>query len=256
MFLILLKMFINTILGYSVPPEHLCQQTDVCTCKYLDDGTILDLRSLSGTGDNPFFKDVLSPDGLLYSYSPCGSFTEGECKGAAVCLKDNTGQTRLIGSAQQPQYTYDEITTDTVIGYTAGDFGQTHTFVYLICDKSDHPDPPKLYPNGTQDTGFYVMTVKSVCACGGGCDATGPIKKSKPNSNAGLIAEIVFIGIASVFVLYFVIGSLIMKFGLKKSGKEIIPNSAFWCHLPKHTRTCCTWWTEKCFRADKYSNMK
>ena len=252
--LISLTVLMSTITG--VPPQHLCQQIDACTCKYLDDGTILDLRSLSGSVDTPFFYDVLSPDGLLYSYSPCGSFTEGVCKDAAVCLKDNAGTTRLIGSAAQPQYTYDEVTTETVIGYTAGEIGQTHTFVYLICDNSDNPGPPKLFPNGTQDTGFYIMTMKSVCACGGGCDAKGPIKKSKPDSNAGMIAEIVMIGVACVIVFYFLIGSLIMKFGLKKTGKEIVPNSALWCNLPKHTRNCCTWWTEKCFRADKYSNMK
>ena len=252
--LILLTLLMTSI--SAVPPQHLCRQIDACSCKYLDDGTILNLRSLSGSKDSPFFHDVLSPDGLLYSYSPCGSFTEVDCKDAAVCLKDNTGATRLIGSAVQPQFTYDEITTYTVIGYTAGDIGETHTFVYLVCDSSDNPSPPKLFPNGTQDTGFYIMTVYSVCACGGGCDANGPIKKSKPSANAGLIAEIVMIGIACVIVLYFVIGSVIMKFAFKKTGKEIVPNSAFWCNLPKHTGNCCTWLFEKCFRADRYSNMK
>ena len=39
--------------------------------------------------------------------------------------------------------------------------------------------------------------------------------------------------IASVFlVLYFVIGALVMKFALKKTGIEIIPNVHFWKDLP------------------------
>lgn len=85
---------------------------------------------MGSVNDSPYFRDVVSPDGRLYSYSLCGSFTERECKDAAVCLEDNTGATRLIGSAVQPQFTYDEITTETVIGYSAGEIWEIHTFVY------------------------------------------------------------------------------------------------------------------------------
>lgn len=254
---ILVTLLLLVVQIGAVPPLHLCKQINACSCQYVDDGTILDLSSLGTLNGAPHFQNVKSPDGLFYSYSPCGSFAEGDCKDAAICLKSSAGETRTIGSATlQPQFTYDEITTDTVIGYTAGEIGETHTFVYLICDSSENPGPPTLFPNGTQDTGFYIMTLFTVCACGGGCDANGPISKSKHSSGLG-IGVYILIGIAGIIILYFFIGSLIMKFGLKKRGKEIIPNSAFWCHLPTKMKDCSLWLFEKCYKGeDPYTNMK
>ena len=255
-----LKLFLFiiqvTLLTGAVPPLHLCKQINDCICKYLDDGTILDLTSLGNKDGTPRFKDIPSPDGLLYSYNPCGGFSEGVCNNATVCLKSTSGETRMIGSAAlTSQFTYDEITTETVIGYTAGEIGQTHTFVYLICDTNENPGSPQLFPNGTQDQDYYIMTVKSVCACGGGCDANGPIHKSKPSSGVETFLYIC-IGVAGLIVLYFLVGSLIMKFALKKRGREIIPNSAFWCNLPTNIKNCSTWCFEKCVKGEDYKNMK
>ena len=222
---------------------YLCKQLNKCSCQYLEDGTVVDLTSLGNKDGTPRFHDVQPPDGLMYSYNPCGVFTEGDCKDVAVCLKSSSGETCMIGSAAQPEFSYDEIMTRTFIGYSDG---QTATFVYLICDARENPGRPELFANGTLDQ-IYLLTLYTVCACGGGCDSNGPISKSKPSSGIGA-GIYICIGIVSLIVLYFLIGSFVMKFGMKKTGKDVLPNSAFWCNLPTLIKDCSVWCFEKCFK--------
>ncbi|XP_045169679.2 uncharacterized protein LOC123532334 [Mercenaria mercenaria] len=243
----LTKMWLSWLISFLVisrdvltQTPHVCVGINECKCKFQDDDTVIDITSLGNTDGSPRFKDVLSKDGYEYSYNPCGPFTEFSCGNAAVCRRDRaTGKTEMTGSAEMPQFTYDEQTGDTVIGYTAGALGNVHTFVYLMCDDSPHPGPPQFYPNGTMSENLYILTVYTACACGNRCDANGIIGQEGSTSSLG-IGYIILIGVVCVALLYFVVGAAIMKFCKKATGKEVIPNSSFWCGLPGNVKRGCT----------------
>lgn len=232
-FLVLFPVFTKDVITQNL---HVCTGINECKCKFQDDGTVIDLTSLGNKDGSPRFKDVPSKDGYLYSYNPCGPFTEFSCVNAAVCRKDRaTGKTEMTGAAEMPQFTYDELTGDTVIGYTAGMLGNIHTFVYLMCDNNPNPGPPQFYPNGTQSENLYILTMYSACACGDRCDANG-VQHSSYTLGLGYW---ILIGAIGLILLYFTIGVAVNKFIEKASGREIIPNSSFWCSLPYHVKQGC-----------------
>ncbi|KAL4222064.1 hypothetical protein ACF0H5_018106 [Mactra antiquata] len=229
---------------------RVCVGIDDCRCKYSDDDSVVDITSI-GKGDNsPRFQDIPSPDGYLYSYNPCKPFTEFSCGKAAVCRKDRfTGKTEMIGASEMVQFTYDELTGDTVVGYTAGALANIHTFVYLMCDNSAKPGPPQMFPNGSQTQNLYILTLYAACACPGRCDADGIIgEESFP------VPYIIVIVVIAVVLLYFIIGSVVMKFCKQASGREIIPNSSLWCGIVNNLKKFCVFMGRKCTRG--YENMK
>lgn len=219
---------------------HVCVGINECKCQFQDDNITIDITSVGKNDGTARFQDVLSKDGYLYSYNPCGPFTEFSCINAAVCRKDRiTGKTEVTGYAEMPQFTYDELTGDTVIGYTAGALGNVHTFVYLMCDDNPRPGPPQFYPNGTISENLYVLMLYTPCACGNRCDANGVIGQKGSDKFTLGVGYLILIGVIGVVLSYFVIGALIMKYCKKATGREIIPNSSFWCGLPSNIKRGC-----------------
>ncbi|WAQ94373.1 hypothetical protein MAR_006844 [Mya arenaria] len=68
------------------------------------------------------FKDVMEQEeGYYYSYSPCGSFSEVECKQATACVLDqNKKQSQQIGDSGRAAFQYDADAGNVVVAYTAG----------------------------------------------------------------------------------------------------------------------------------------
>jgi hypothetical protein len=74
----------------------------------------------------------------------------------------------------------------------------------------------------------YHFDVTSSGACPGSPPAPGPAPGPSNNMPLGQlgVGGLIVILLFSFLVLYFIIGALVLKFGLKKEGKEIIPNYA------------------------------
>ncbi|XP_052812123.1 uncharacterized protein LOC128239529 [Mya arenaria] len=231
-----------------------CTMQDQCSCTMTDGSGIVDLTSLaSKTDGQPTFKDVMEQEeGYYYSYSPCGSFSEVECKQATACVLDqNKKQSQQIGDSGRAAFQYDADAGNVVVAYTAGTGVLKLTTVDLICDES--ACDPTFTPKGEQGAGQFEMMLKTVCACPGKCDSKGPTGDCKGGSGAsgGLSGgSILLIIVFGVLVSYLIGGILFMKFVKKAEGSEAIPNKGFWASIPRNVVNGCKFTVSKIRRKD------
>jgi len=120
--------------------------------------------------------------------------------------------------------------------YTEGDkmFGsfQGNTVVDLNCNRDVSPDS-KTIAFVAEDVKPGQITYRFSLTTPYACPGYGDGGSGSSNSFWALGIGATVLTIGAVFtVLYFVIGALVMKFALKKTGIEIIPNVYFWKELP------------------------
>ncbi|XP_045169768.2 uncharacterized protein LOC123532407 isoform X2 [Mercenaria mercenaria] len=162
-----------------------CTLDDECSCTFDDGSGKVDLTSLGNTDDSPRFQDVLySDEGYYYSYNPCGGFTEGDCQDAAVCVSNqDKSEQQQIGDASKAAFKWDDEQNNVIVAYTSGHGVLRLTTVNLKCDPS--ACTPTFEPEGEQGAGQFEMTMTTVCACAGMCDASGPTHCSGKSGSAG-----------------------------------------------------------------------
>jgi len=74
---------------------------------------------------------------------------------------------------------------------------------------------------------FFSTTSASGCPVRG----SSPSGNNYPLGGLGVMGLLMILGFAA-FIAYFIIGMIVCKFALKKTGIEIIPNVHFWKDLP------------------------
>ncbi|XP_053374578.1 uncharacterized protein LOC123530760 [Mercenaria mercenaria] len=225
----------------------------LCKCTF-DDGSVIDITSLGNSDNTPRFADVLAQsEGNFYSYNPCYPFTEEQCDDAAVCIinPDKT-QSITVGDAAKAAFKYDDDSGNVIAGYTSGTIKDLRlSEIILKCDQS--ACDPEITADGQQDQGFFQMTLTTVCACPDGCSSSGP--KSCGSSGGISVGTILCILVLSIVVLYFVVGTVIMKFVLKKEGIEVIPNVVLWRSVPVLIKTGFLFMISKCRKSTSYEKI-
>jgi len=202
-----------------------CVQIDQCKCAFDDGSGTVDLSSIGRQDGTPLIQDQFAADNFAYSYNPCYGFTEGTCANAAACQFDSANVLYYnIGDSARVAFSYDGLN---VIGtYTADDSQRTST-VTFVCDPN--ADPPNVEVKGEQATSTYAFTVTSKVACPTGGSGPSVIVTVTTSISAGTILVIVFF---AVLVTYFIVGTVFMKFGKHRAGREVVPNVVFWAALP------------------------
>ncbi|CAF0984760.1 unnamed protein product [Adineta steineri] len=203
---------------------------DPCIYNLNTKGTI-DLTSVGRTDGAPMWKDVTptTSDNHVYSYNPCHSFTQGECKDVAVCQAFATDEklTYSLGTQNSIKWkTTADDDTPTLI-YTSG---ERTSEVKLRCLTSKEPD--KLEVQGYDALkALYTMTLSSKCVCWDGCKG-GHHPKSNDGPSVGTIFIIALLVLISVYLIAFISYN---KFKLQATGIEILPHRTFWISLPRYS---------------------
>nr|CAG4717244.1 unnamed protein product [Naegleria fowleri] len=105
--------------------------------------------------------------------------------------------------------------------------------INLKCDQNAATTTFTFDGETTGAVSTYTFTGSSKYACIGAGPGPNPDNPSdEPIMGqygiGGLLLTLLLVG----FILYFIIGALVLKFAMKKSGTEIIPQFAFWKDLP------------------------
>merc|ERR1719487_324964 len=113
--------------------------------------------------------------------------------------------------------------------YTFDNYERTTIFTVMCDDKASTTTVTYKNEDWVQGHSTYYFDVKSPNACPGAGPAPAP-SNNMPLGQLG-VGGLIMILLFSFLALYFIIGALVLKFGLKKKGKEIIPNFGFWVGL-------------------------
>ncbi|XP_045168083.1 cation-dependent mannose-6-phosphate receptor-like isoform X2 [Mercenaria mercenaria] len=186
---------------------------------------MIDLSSVGNTDGNPLFYDLPSTlDEFLYSYNPCGPFTELTCVDVAACQYSPYYYTGYdIGVPDKVSFNYDGL--NVIANYVSQD-GTRQSFITLVCDPG--AATPSLDVMGESTTTQYYMTLTSAAAC----PVPSPFGSSGGISGGSVLLIIFFVLLA----VYLATGVAFNKFRRSASGKELIPNLNFWTELPALVR--------------------
>ncbi|XP_005111229.1 uncharacterized protein LOC101853507 [Aplysia californica] len=199
-----------------------CEKLTPCSCKYAG-GEIIDLSPLSG---NPRWSDQYDTQKEnKYSYNPCKGFSEGTCTDVSIC--QNTGDSYYeCGTQESAVFLTNPQTGELSVIYESTDtFNTTRTSqVYLQCAEEDAPDSFVAAGETAPGSGLYLFTLSSPHCCA---------KKDSDDSSDLSIGTLITIGVGILVIVYVVVGIIIQKFMLHKSGKEVLPNYDTWSRLPR-----------------------
>ncbi|KAL4222888.1 hypothetical protein ACF0H5_018928 [Mactra antiquata] len=207
----------------SIVNSKTCKKHHDCGC-ILDGSGLIDLTPIGTTDGTALFQDYPSSlDGYLYSYNPCGKFTEVTCTDVAACQYDPSYYAFYdIGVPSSVTFDYDGQNVKAL--YTSQD-GVRQTTVTLVCDPVQ--TSPLLTVAGETTTTQYSFTLTASAAC--------PVSYSTGLS-AGSVLLIVFFSLAAGYLLF---GGAYMKVKEGANGKDIIPNITFWSTLPGLIKDGC-----------------
>ncbi|KAL3831676.1 hypothetical protein ACJMK2_023399 [Sinanodonta woodiana] len=219
---IYIVIIICVSLVYIVQCQNPCVDKSSCKCSFKD-GSVVDLSSLGNTDSTARFKDVLSPDGNLYSFNPCYGFNEeSECIDASICVTtSDRGKHVLYAQPNDGSFQNDTVNKKLVLHYLNRDVG-IPAIVDLICDEK--AQVPIFRTNGIQLTGLS-MSITSKCACINSCKMTGSVI----GISAGTVLCIIFF---SLLLAYLIGGMVFMRFCKNARGLEIVPNVTLWKSIP------------------------
>ncbi|KAL4222407.1 hypothetical protein ACF0H5_018446 [Mactra antiquata] len=215
-------------------PIGQCNKNDSCSCVY-DDGTIVNLRPLSGRNGVPGFSNVSDSRHDLYTWNPCEPFTFNgtDCTNVAVCMLREGIPKQLIydiGDQDSAQFMVDANGT-LKLTYTAdkGDYKRVAE-ITLQCMKKSKFD--FFVAVGEQqeenDTVIYKFTLASHWACALAPNIGPPAAVVSDGLSGGAIFGIVF---GSLIGAYLVFGIIIQAMNGKR-GLRLLPNYEFWCNVP------------------------
>ncbi|XP_066277590.1 uncharacterized protein [Branchiostoma lanceolatum] len=160
--------------GGCLAPPVSCAMKDSCTCEMSDGSGEINLHPL----DNPWAplrSSHFQPDlgrNFTYYYNPCSgfSFANTVCTNVSTCQVDTAAQLfYVLGDvAPQPIADVDQEDGSVILHYeyTERDTGR-HFHLHLMCDPEQHV--PEFTELGEPAENYYVMTLKSKCACPGLC---------------------------------------------------------------------------------------
>ncbi|XP_064648431.1 uncharacterized protein LOC135500729 [Lineus longissimus] len=201
-----------------------CVTNSPCSCTYDDGSGTVDISSLGNTDGNPRLKDEIgTADSAKYSYNPCTSFTEHECKDVAVCyIINNTERDYYIPAGMQPTAKFGMSGADLDITYTTAD--DAKTIVTLKCDKTVTGEPKWEVLGKPPQATNMLITMTHNCNCPNACSAGAAMALSI----GSILCIILLVGL----VVYFGFGALFLFFVKKESGVNVVPNHTFWTGLP------------------------
>ncbi|KAK7465960.1 hypothetical protein BaRGS_00037498 [Batillaria attramentaria] len=199
-------------------------RSDGCGCT-MDDGSVIDVSSLGGSGGKPKFENVQGEDQYLYSVDPCQAFTQGTCQDAAVCqVSADKSAFYQAGDASSASWSYDG--TNAVVFYESDTDTIRQSFVTYICDRE--ADPPTLRALGETDPGSatYYFEVRSKCGCLNGCGGGN-------TADEGLSPGSILLIVVFVLVFVYLAGGMVFKRTQRQAtGAEMVPNIEIWRAVP------------------------
>ncbi|XP_065845837.1 cation-dependent mannose-6-phosphate receptor-like [Oscarella lobularis] len=215
-FLFLLAM--ASLSARAQPPadQSQCKTMGTCKCRY-GNNTMIDLTPLNGAG-KPRFN--VSDGSFYYAVDLCSEFHAKFCEnGASVCqTKLDYSDGWVCGRIDGSDFTLSIDNETETLYYDLNDGDQSRkSRITLVCDESEEGTMQAFGDAGTLSYNFK-LTSKYAC----------PVHFSSGLSGGSYLLIIFF----SLVVTYFVVGILVMKFGKKAEGKEIIPNSGLWLSIP------------------------
>ncbi|XP_035674313.1 uncharacterized protein LOC118414393 isoform X3 [Branchiostoma floridae] len=159
--------------GGCMAPAVTCTMKDSCTCDMSDGTGAINLHPL----DNPWAplrSSHLQPDlgrNFTYYYNPCSgfSFTNTMCTNVSTCQVDTEAQLfyALGDVAPQPNPDVNQENGSVTFHYVNTEDTGRHSDIRLICDPDQHV--PEFTSLGEPSENFYVMALKTRCACPGLC---------------------------------------------------------------------------------------
>lgn len=205
-----------------------CEKLNNCACDFDDGSGMLDLSPLSKTDGNPLFQDLASSeDDFLYSYNPCGAFTEANCFKVAACQYSPYYLLGYdVGVPDKVSFQYDGL--NVIANYVSQD-GSRQSFVTLVCDPK--ATTPRLDVTGETTTTQYYMTLTSAAVC----PVPSPSKNGEGISGGSVLLIVFF----TLLVVYLAAGVTFNKIKRQASGKELVPNLSFWTEVPSLIRDGC-----------------
>lgn len=202
-----------------------CKKTGPCSCKS-HKGTI-DLSPLALDDGAPKFKDVVGRStGDVFSYNPCYEFTEGDCKGVAVCEMHGAPPTFFdIGMQNTAAFTTDQ--ADIVsIKYSADTVNTMRTTVIILGCENETEGTLQIIGEVPVGSGNFYMHLRTKYAC--------------PTTFGGSpmlsVGSIMTIALAGILVGYIVIGLFVQTFINKAEGRNRLPNYSFWAGFPGYVK--------------------
>jgi len=223
-------------LPVSVATVRRCDTVDSCSCKFIDTGAMVSVRSLGHQDGSPLFRDIPSPDGTQYSYNPCFPFDEVDCHNSAICETGIGQNSTYLSLASQSSVFYSFDGHNIQITYLS-EKGPTKMSVvsYVCVEGLAVPRFTAYGKNATSSATYYYFRLESQCACEAGCQGNGD-KRSPGGVNPGLMA---LLAVAVVTCLYFSVGVMYGKLVRKATGLQVLPHWEMWSSLPSLIKLGC-----------------
>ncbi|XP_042884280.1 cation-dependent mannose-6-phosphate receptor-like [Penaeus japonicus] len=226
---------ISVLLGFgaALMVNDSCKQMSTCRCQF-EDGLEINLMKVAADPlDAPRFKELTATnksDKSLYSYNPCYSYVfppdgqEMSCgKDVAVCQSSILG-TINIGKQSRAKFHFDNSTDHWILSYY-NDNGDRLSNVILQCTDGDDDVLEVFGETKGQHRSVYNMTLKSKCACIGGC--------LTPILPHGMSVGSLFLLLLLIFIcVYLTVGYLYRRFVIGARGIELLPHLSFWMDFP------------------------
>lgn len=106
------------------------------------------------------------------------------------------------------------------------------TGITIKCDEKATGTTPNVeFVREQDDTSVIEYFFEATSQYGCPVKGSGPSNGGKPLGELGVLGLFMILGFVG-FLAYFIIGLLVCKFALKKTGMEIIPNVYFWMDFP------------------------
>ncbi|XP_065907456.1 uncharacterized protein [Dysidea avara] len=184
---------INALQPVCTPDES---TNPYCVCHF-DNGSVIDLRSISRK-NRPRFSNIKgTDDATTFSYDPCYPFnTRHGCVNATIC-KQVSGKADTTVNNYNPEGSsfVVESSNQLYIKYIDGETTEIQSKVTLRCDNTSS-SPNMVIDNGYLDDTGQNFILTSKCSCADGCKSE-PRRNHKSSIDPGYIG----IGVLSGMVL-------------------------------------------------------
>ncbi|XP_027216375.2 cation-dependent mannose-6-phosphate receptor [Penaeus vannamei] len=230
---VILVIFVLLGITVALVTNDSCKQMSTCRCQF-DGGQEINLMKVAaGPLDAPRFKELTASnksDTSLYSYNPCYSYVfppdgqEMSCgKDVAVCQSSTSGPIN-VGKQSLAKFHFDNSTDQWILSYY-NDIGDRLSNVILQCTDNDD-DVLEVFGETTgQHRSVFNMTLKSKCACIGGC--------LTPILPHGMSVGSLFLLLLLIFIcVYLTVGYLYRRYVIGARGIELLPHLSFWMDFP------------------------
>ncbi|XP_041478474.1 cation-dependent mannose-6-phosphate receptor-like [Lytechinus variegatus] len=236
---------------------YLCKQIDAeksnCRCQFDDPSNkVVDFTSISRNDGHPKFPfdgySTIASD-WNYAFNPCFPFNgPSVCAGKAVCQQNKKTPDTVYNLGEVKPTVWNPKDENTItVTYTSSDNIRT-SLVSFICDKNAVKTPILEFTN-EDPTNSYNFNVKTCLAC---LETVPGCITSKSNLTTGGVLCIIF---TVLVVVYIGGGILFQKFGRGATGKELIPNYAFWSDFPALIKDGFLFMISPCTKNDGYSSI-